>query len=60
MNRINRELEQNARLTVDDRPVQDGDIAVINMKDLLTEYRLKEAKGRTTRCPSAPAPYRQF
>ena len=52
MNRINRELEQNARIiTVDDRPVQDGDIAVINYEGFVDGVPFEGGKGENYSLP---------
>ena len=46
MSRIERELEQNARIiTVDDRPVQDGDIAVIDYEGFVDGTPFEGGKG---------------
>lgn len=46
MDRINKELEQNSRIiTVDDRPVQDGDIAVIDYEGFVDGVPFEGGKG---------------
>ena len=54
---LQQQRENNARtVTVEGRPVQDGDTAVIDYEGFVEALRLKAAKGKTTTWSSVPIP----